>query len=70
MASFMLKNEYITRSVQKAFLEKTAERIEHCTALDEVIRDAREFQRQIAISWLDLANAYGSVRLSLILFVS
>ncbi len=69
MASFMLKNEYITRSVQKAFLEKTAGCIEHCAALDEVIRDARESQRQIVISWLDLANAYGSVRHSLILFV-
>ena len=44
MASFMLKNEYITRSVQKAFLEKTAGCIEHCAALGEVIRDARGSQ--------------------------
>ena len=69
MASFMLKNEYIIRSVQGAFLEKTSGCIEHCAVLDEVICDVRESQRQILISWLNLANACGSVRHSLIIFV-
>ena len=34
----------------------------------EALKEAKEHQRQIVISWLDLANAYGSVRHNLIQF--
>ena len=34
----------------------------------EAIRDAKESHRQIVITWLDLANAYGSIRHNLIQF--
>ncbi len=34
----------------------------------EAMREAKEHIRQIVISWLDLANAYGSVRHNLIQF--
>jgi len=37
-------------------------------ALLEAIKDAKDSYRQIIIAWLDLANAYGSVRHNLIQF--
>jgi len=42
--------------------------LEHTFALFEAFRDAKESHRQIIITWLDLANAYGSVRHNLIQF--
>lgn len=68
LASFLTKNDYLRTSVQKAFLEKIAGCVEHSVALGEVLRDARERTRQVVIAWLDLRNAYGSVRHSMIQF--
>ena len=68
MASYMLKNNYIKQGVQKAFLENVAGCIEHTTLLAEAIRDARERRRAICIVWIDIANAYGSVRHNLLQF--
>ena len=42
--------------------------IEHTFALLEALKDAKDSYRQIIIAWLDLANAYGSVRHNLIQF--
>ena len=42
--------------------------IEHTFTLLEALRDAKESHRQIVITWLDLANAYGSIRHNLIQF--
>ena len=36
--------------------------------LFEAMKEAKSEQRQIVISWIDLANAYGSVRHNLIQF--
>ena len=58
----MLKNEYISRSGHKAFLEKTTGCAEDYADMGEVIRDDRE----MILACLDLASAYGSVRNSLI----
>ena len=41
---------------------------EHAFALFEALREAKEEQRQIVVSWIDLANAYGTVRHNLIQF--
>lgn len=66
--SFMIKNEYIDRSIQKGFLSGIAGCLEHNFALYEALREAKEHTRQIVVVWLDLANAYGSVRHNLIQF--
>jgi len=58
----MLRNNYISRDVQKGFLSGMPGCIEHTFGLLEALRDAKESYRQIVITWLDLANAYGSVR--------
>ena len=65
---YMLRNSYISKEVQKGFLAGMSGCIEHTFALLEAIRDAKESHRQIVITWLDLANAYGSIRHNLIQF--
>ena len=42
--------------------------LEHVFALMEALKEAKGHTRQIVITWLDLANAYGSVRHNLIQF--
>jgi len=62
----MVKNSYIKRHTQKGFLSGVAGCVEHAFTLWEAIREAKVEQRQIVVSWIDLANAYGSVRHNLI----
>src|ERR1700759_1548356 len=52
----------IQLKVQKAFLHGVAGCIEHTTSHWEMLQNAKAAERQIAIAWLDLENAYGSVR--------
>jgi len=68
LASFLVENEYLPRAVQKAFLENVAGCVEHATTLGEALKDARRRTRQVVVAWLDLKNAYGSVRHSMIQF--
>jgi hypothetical protein len=63
---FMVENVYIDKDIQKGFLTGVAGCVEHSFALMEALRDARAGPRQIVITWIDLANAYGSVRHNLI----
>jgi hypothetical protein len=65
---FMVKNSYIPRKIQKGFLSGIAGCVEHSFMLFEAMKEAKEEQRQIVVSWIDLANAYGSVRHNLIQF--
>ena len=65
---FMLRNNYISRNIQKGFLSGMPGCIEHTFALLEGLCDAKDSYRQIVLTWLDLANAYGSVRHNLIQF--
>ena len=65
---YMIKNGFIARNIQKGFLFGISGCIEHTFALFEALRDAKQSYRQIVITWLDLANAYGSVRHNLIQF--
>ena len=65
---FMLSNKYIPREVQKGFLAGVPGCLEHSFALYEALREAKEEQRRIVTCWIDLANAYGSVRHNLIQF--
>ena len=68
LQSFFVKNNYIPREVQKGFLSGIAGCVEHTFTLFEALREAKSEQRQIVVSWIDLANAYGSVRHNLIQF--
>ena len=65
---FMLRNNYISRDIQKGFLSGMPGCIEYTFALLAALRDAKQSYRQIVLTWLDLTNAYGSVRHTLIQF--
>lgn len=65
---YMVDNTYIPREVQKGFLTGVAGCLEHSFAFAEALREAKEEQRQIVACFIDLANAYGSVRHNLIQF--
>ena len=68
LQSYLVDNEYIKRKVQKGFLAGVAGCVEHTFALWEALRNAKENQRAFVTTWIDLANAYGSVRHNLIQF--
>jgi hypothetical protein len=69
LQKFMVKNNYIKKtSMQKGFLFGVPGCIEHSFALFEALRKVKGDTRAIVLSWIDLANAYGSVRHNLIQF--
>lgn len=68
LQKFMVSNNYIKKSIQKGFLADLAGCIEHPFALYEALRDAFSNHRSICTLWIDLANAFGSVRHNLIQF--
>ena len=68
LEDFMVKNQYIDRSVQKGFLQGMAGCVEHTFSLHHLLKDAFQHHRQIIVSWIDLANAYGSIMHNLIQF--
>lgn len=68
LQKFMVNNKYIKTSSQKGFLFGVPGCIEHSFALVEALRKVRAEKRAIVMSWIDLANAYGSVKHNLIQF--
>ena len=64
----MLSNGYLDPAVQKAFLPTIPGVIEHQCKLAAIINGAKQAKRSLAVAWLDIANAYGSVSHSLIQF--
>ena len=65
---FMLRNDYFDPSLQKAFLPNVPGCTEHQLKLSSILKEAQEKHKALAVCWLDLANAYGSVHHSLIEF--
>ena len=68
LQKFLVGNNYIKIKIQKGFLADMAGCLEHNFALWEALRDATTAQKSIVTTWIDLANAYGSVRHNLIQF--
>ena len=64
----MNSNGYFNRDIQKAFMPTTPGCTEHHSKLAAILSEARRKHKSLAICWLDLANAYGSVHHSLIQF--
>ena len=61
MAKYMMKNNYISETSQKAFLKGINGCVEHIQVLHEVIQDAMNKCRALHISWFDFSDAFGSV---------
>ena len=66
--NYMLENGYLDPRVQKAFMTATPGCTEHHSKLASILFEARKKHKSLAVAWLDLANAYGSVHHSLIQF--
>ena len=64
----MTSNGYLDADVQKAFLPTVPGVSEHHSKLAAIINGARKAKRSLAVAWLDISNAYGSIHQSLIQF--
>ena len=64
----MHNNNYFDPDLQKAFLPTIPSVVEHQAKLASVINSARHNKQALAVSWLNIANTYGSVHHSFIQF--
>ena len=64
----MISNGYLDTSVQKAFIPGVPGCLEQYEKLSAIIKDAHTKHKSLAVCWLDLANAFGSVHHRLIDF--
>ena len=68
LSDYMINNGYFDTTVQKGFMRQVAGCVEHSETIYRAAQDARTHGRDLCVSWIDLANAYGSVKHSLIHF--
>ncbi|XP_038131552.1 uncharacterized protein LOC119776958 [Cyprinodon tularosa] len=61
LSEYLLRNSYIDTSVQKGGVQGMPGCLEHTGVITQLIREARENRGDLAVLWLDLANAYGSI---------
>ena len=61
MTKYMLENKYLDIRVQKGGVPGFAGCVEITSVLTQLIREARESKGELAVVWLDLTNAYGSI---------
>ena len=64
----VVENKFIDTSCQKGSIQKMAGCWEHMSMVWNALQDARKRGKSLAVLWLDLANAYGSVPHQLIKF--
>ena len=64
---YVLANEYIDTSIQKGGIPATSGCLENTAVLSQLIREAKKEKKNLVITWLDIANAYGSIPHSLII---
>ncbi|CAC5371101.1 unnamed protein product [Mytilus coruscus] len=61
MTKYMVENSYIDTSMQKGGIAGFSGCVEHTSVLSQLIHEAKTGKKNLAVVWLDLANAYGSV---------
>ena len=61
-------NKFINNSIQKGYMEKIPGFWEHLSMLWHVLKEDRAQKSNLAVIWLDIANAYGSIPNKLIVF--
>nr|BAC82598.1 reverse transcriptase [Takifugu rubripes] len=61
LTDFLLKNNYIDTSVQTGGIPGVPGCLEHNGVVTQLIREAHESKGELAVLWLDLTNAYGSI---------
>ena len=65
-SKFMTSNGYIDTTIQKGYIARIPGVLEHTYQMTEILKNSREHQRSICVSWIDLRNAFGSVGHNLI----
>ena len=66
--AFMISNNYLDTTVQKAFLLGMPGCLEQYEKLSAIIHEVHKRHRSLSVCWLDIANAYGSMHHQLIQF--
>ena len=61
-------NKFINKSIQKGFMEKVPGCSEHISMVWAALKEAKSKNFSLALIWLDIANAYGSIPHKLITF--
>ena len=61
MTSFLMKNMYINPSIQKGGVPGVSGCLEHTAVLSQLITEAKKEKKNLVVTWLDIANAYGSI---------
>ncbi len=62
----MVKNKYVDASIQRIGIPGYSGCLEHTCVLTQLMRQAKESKGNLAVVWLDLDKAYGSVPHNLI----
>ena len=66
LTNFTMANNYIDASIQKGGIPGVSGCLEHTAVLSQLIREAKQQKKNLVVSWLDIANAYGSMPHTLI----
>ena len=64
---YALANNFIDTSVQKGGVPDVSGCMEHTSVISQLIRAAKANKGDLVVTWLDIANAYGSMPHSLIM---
>ena len=66
--SFLVRNEYLDPTFQKAYLNDINGCVEHVTVLKEVLQHAKSNKNSVYVTWIDMEDCFGSLCHQLIPF--
>ena len=61
ITDFLICNKNINPSIQKGGVPGVSGCLEHTAILSQLIREAKQEKKNLVVTWLDIANAYGSI---------
>ena len=61
LTQYVMANNYIDISLQKGGVPGVSGCLEHTAVLSQLIKEAKAGKKSLVITWLDIANAYGSL---------
>ena len=61
ITEFLTGSGYIDPAIQKGGIPAVSGCLEHTAILSQLIREAKTEKKNLVVTWLDIANAYGSI---------
>ena len=61
LSEYIVKNNYINTSIQKAGIQEFSSCLEHTSVLSQLLKEARSGKKDLTVVASDLANSYGTV---------